>query len=210
MIVHSVNTGKPTQINWHGKTEITGIYKAPVDGPIRLEMSVVANDTIGNLKVHGGPHKACYLFSTAQYPFWKARYPELQWQWGMFGENLTILGMDEAQMRIGDIYRIGEALVQVSQPREPCYKLGIRFGNQNILKEFIEHGYSGTYVRVLQEGLVRAGDKVIMEEQADNPLSVKQCFELILAADKSPEHLQWALKNLALPENKRVKLSKYK
>jgi MOSC domain-containing protein YiiM len=127
----------------------------------------------------------------------------------MFGENISVEGMDEGEMRIGDIYRIGEALVQVSQPREPCYKLGIRFGSQNIIKEFIDRAFPGTYVRVLQEGHVSAGEGIFLEEQSVNPLTVKQCFELILSAEKSPEHLRWALQNPALPEGKRLKLSKY-
>lgn len=209
MKVLATNISKPTEIQWNGKSEITGIYKLPVDGPIRLEMSIVADDTIANREVHGGPHKACYLFSSEQYPFWKERYPQLNWNWGMFGENLTLEGMDEAEMRIGDIFSIGEALVQVSQPREPCYKLGIRFGSQNILKEFIEHAYPGTYVRVLREGRVSTGQAVVLQERSANPLTVKQCFELIVSADKSPELLEWAVQNLALPESKRDKLSKY-
>jgi MOSC domain-containing protein YiiM len=209
MKVLSVNRSNPTQITWNGKTETTGIYKTPVNGPIHLGTLLVADDTIANRTVHGGPDKACYLFSSDHYPFWQEQYPHLQWHWGMFGENLTLEGMDEARMRIGDIYRIGGALVQVSQPREPCYKLGIRFGSQSILEAFISHANPGAYVRVLQEGFVSAGDAVVMEEQSENPLTVRQCFELILARVKHEEHLRWALQNPALPEYKRAKLSKY-
>ena len=205
----SVNIARPIQVSWNGKTETTGIYKVPADGSIFLGTSRVTNDTIANHKVHGGPDKACYLFSSDHYPYWQERYPHLQWHWGMFGENLTIEGMDEARMRIGDIYRIGNARVQVSQPREPCYKLGIKFGAQKILKEFIAHAHPGTYVRVLREGLVRAGDTADLEEQSGNPLTVRQCFELIMAPVKTREHLQWALQNTALPAYKRDKLRKY-
>lgn len=209
MNVHAVNIATPTQIFWNGKTEHTGIYKIPVQGAIRLEKSMVAGDTIANRKVHGGLHKACYLFSVEQYPYWKALYPQLEWNWGMFGENLTLAGMNESKMRIGDTYRIGEALVQVSQPREPCYKLGLRFGSQQILKEFIAHAYPGAYVRVLREGAIRVGDAVTLEVRSANPLTVKQCFELFFVRNKPLELLQLALENPALPEHKKIFLRKF-
>lgn len=209
MKVVSTNIGKPTTIVWNGKEEQTGIFKHPANTPIFLGPEQVNGDTIANRKVHGGSHKACYLFSEMHYSYWKARYPLLEWHWGMFGENLTIKGMDEGIMRIGDRYRIGEALVQVSQPREPCYKLGLRFGTQHILKEFIAHGYPGTYVRVLKEGHVSPGAAVELVQRSENPLTVKQCFELLYSKEKPKTHLQWALENVSLPERKREQLQKF-
>ncbi|MGB5459518.1 MAG: MOSC domain-containing protein, partial [Eudoraea sp.] len=149
MQVLSTNIGNLTKITWNGKVLSTGIFKYPTSSPLVLEKETVANDSIADRRVHGGIHKACYLFSVKHYPYWKKRYPDLEWNWGMFGENLSVTEMDETQIRIGDIYKIGSALVQISQPREPCFKLGVRFGNQQILKEFIEYGFPGTYVKVL-------------------------------------------------------------
>ncbi|RKN78125.1 MOSC domain-containing protein [Ulvibacterium marinum] len=209
MRIISTNIGQPTTILWNNKKEQTGIFKYPVSEPLFLEKESVAQDTISNRKVHGGVHKACYLFSMDQYPYWKGLYPHLEWNWGMFGENLTIEGLDETQIRIGDIFRIGTALVQVSQSREPCYKLGVRFGNQDILRQFIDHGYSGAYVRILEEGQVRTGDILQLEQASENPLTVKQFFNFLFERKKNPDILQLAIANTALPERKRERLKKY-
>ncbi len=209
MRIISTNIGRPTTILWNDKKEQTGIFKYPVSEPLFLEKESVAQDTISNRKVHGGVHKACYLFSMDQYPYWKGLYPDLKWDWGMFGENLTVEGLDEAQIRIGDIFRIGSALVQVSQSREPCYKLGVRFGNQDILRQFIDHGYSGAYVRVLEEGQVQTGDILQLEQASENSLTVKQFFNFLFERKKNPDILQLAIANTALPERKRERLKKY-
>ncbi len=209
MKVISTNIARPREIFWKGKTEFTGIYKKQVKSPVFLGKEGVHGDTIVYGRAHGGPDKACYLFSTEQYPQWKKHYPHLEWEWGMFGENLSISGMDENQMCIGDIYRIGQALVEVSQPREPCYKLGIRFGDQKVISEFVQHGFPGTYARVLEEGKVRIGDKVILEQAATNKLTVRAFFELNYAREKDPELITLALENPAVPEKKKVKLIKF-
>ncbi|WP_297796568.1 MOSC domain-containing protein [uncultured Eudoraea sp.] len=209
MQVISTNIGNLTKINWKGKVLNTGIFKYPTSSPLLLEKESVANDAIANRKVHGGTYKACYLFSEKHYPYWKNRYPELDWNWGMFGENLSVSGMDETQIRIGDIYKIGKALVQISQPREPCFKLGIRFGTQQILKEFIEYGFPGTYVKILEEGLVSSGDRLTLIEASDSPLTVFEFFQLLYAREKDQKVLKLALENSALPELKRESLKKY-
>ena len=209
MQVISTNIGKLTKINWNGKELSTGIFKYPTRTPLVLETEKVANDSIADLKVHGGVYKACYLFSTEHYPYWKSQYPDLTWNWGMFGENLSVSGMDETEIRIGDIYKIGSALVQISQPREPCFKLGIRFGTQQILKEFIDHGFPGTYVKILEEGQVSSGDKLTLIQASDNLLTVHQFFQLLYAKKKDKKVLKLAIENLALPEYKRVRLKKY-
>lgn len=209
MKVISTNIGRPTTFEWNGKEEQTGIFKYPVDEPLHLGKTDVVNDTVINRVHHGGVNKACFLFAADQYPFWKHLYQDLKWDWGMFGENLTVLGMDESLMRIGDIYKIGTALVQVSQPREPCYKLGVRFNDQNILRQYVDHAFSGTYVRILEEGEVRKEDEIILIEQSENTLTVKQSFELILSRKKDPVLLQLAIDNKALPEYKRQRLKKF-
>ncbi|WP_318309962.1 MOSC domain-containing protein [Flagellimonas crocea] len=209
MKVISTNLGRPTKIVWNGKETTTGIYKFPVKHPIVLDSADVQGDTVVDRKYHGGTYKACYLFSADHYPFWKAKYPLLEWDWGMFGENLTVEGLDESKLKIGSIYKMGGALIQISQPREPCYKLGIRFGDQNILKQFIDHGLPGTYVRVLEPGEVSIGDGLELMEESKNPLTVQQFYRLLFAKTKDPELLQWAIKNSALPMSKREKLKKW-
>ena len=209
MQVLSTNIGNLTKITWNGKVLSTGIFKYPTSSPLVLDKETVANDSIADRRVHGGIHKACYLFSVKHYPYWKKRYPDLEWNWGMFGENLSVSEMDETQIRIGDIYKIGSALVQISQPREPCFKLGVRFGTQQILKEFIEYGFPGAYVKVLEEGQVSSGDNLSLVKPSDNLLTVHQFFQLLYAKKKDEKILRLAIENLALPEYKRERLKKY-
>ena len=209
MKVISTNLGKPTKIIWNGKETTTGIYKYPVDGPLYLDKEEVKNDTVVDRKHHGGIYKASYLFSADNYPYWKEKYPLLDWNWGMFGENLTIDGLDESQLRIGSIYKLGTALVQITQPREPCYKLGIRFNDQHILKQFIDHGCPGTYVRVLERGTVSVGDSMELTEESNNPLTIKEFYNLLFAKTKNQGVLELALNNEAIPPNKKEKLKKW-
>jgi len=209
MKIISTNIGNATTFLWKGREEQTGIYKYPTDKPLFLGKMDVEKDTVIDREHHAGINKACYLFASDHYPYWKRLYPDLDWDWGMFGENLTVEGMDESEMRIGDIYSIGNALVQVSQPREPCYKLGVRFGNANILGQYVKYGYSGTYVRILKEGYVNKGEQLILVEKSENTLTVRECFQVILSKEKDPLILQKAISNLSLPEYKRARLRKY-
>jgi MOSC domain-containing protein YiiM len=208
MNVISTNIGKPTAVKWNGETIKTGIYKYPVDGPILLQKEDVKNDSVVDRKHHGGIYKACYLFSAANYAYWKEKYPNLDWDWGMFGENLTMSSLDESQIRIGDIYKLGSALVQVTQPREPCFKLGIRFKNQQILKQFIAHEKPGIYVQILREGSVTKGDLLEPHEQSLNTLTVKQFYQLLYMQKKDKDLIKLAISNNALPPQKRKRLQK--
>ncbi len=209
MKVIATNIGKPTSFLWKGEEEKTGIFKYPVDKPLFLGKTDVENDTVIDRKHHAGVDKACFLFSTNHYPYWRQLYPNLKWDWGMFGENLSVEGLDESVIRIGDIYKIGTALVQVSQPREPCYKLGIRFDNQEILKQYIDYGYPGTYIRILEEGEVKAGDVIRLVTKSENTLTVKQFFELLFQRKKDSDLLQLAISNMALPAYKRERMKKF-
>ncbi|MEZ4811720.1 MAG: MOSC domain-containing protein [Allomuricauda sp.] len=209
MRVISTNIAIPKMVQWNGKEIITGIYKYPVPEPIHLETESVAGDTIADRKVHGGTFKACYLFSSKHYAYWKGKYPRLEWDWGMFGENLTLEGLDESKLRIGSIYRLGTALVQITQPREPCFKLGIKFGTQEVLKQFIDHGFPGTYVKVLEVGSVKVGDEMTLVEESKNPLTVQQFYQLLFSRAKDPVLLQLAIDNEALPQYKRDRLKNY-
>ncbi len=209
MQIISTNIAKPTTILWRGKKVTTGIYKTPTKQPIFLGKEVVKDDEVSDRRYHGGLYKACYLFSADNYDYWKKLHPNLEWNWGMFGENLTVSGLDETKICIGDIYKIGSSLIQITQPREPCFKFGIKFGTQKVLKQFIEHNHSGTYVRVLEEGYVKTGDPLELIEQAKNSLTTSQFFNLLFVKDKNQELLNLAINNTALPEKKREKLKAY-
>ena len=209
MKVISTNLGKPTKIVWNGKETSTGIYKYPVNEALFLDMEDVQGDTVVDRKHHGGTFKACYLFSADNYSYWKEKYPLLDWNWGMFGENLTIEGLDESQVRIGSTYKLGTALVQITQPREPCYKLGIRFGDQTILKQFIDHGFPGTYIKILEAGKVSTGDTMELVEESKVALTVQQFYNLLFSKIKDQDALQMAIQNEALPLKKREKLKKW-
>lgn len=178
MEVLSVNISKPTIIVWNKKEIATGIYKKPVDHPIFLETDNVRDDTVSDRTVHGGIQKACYLYSADYYDYWKSLYPDLDWSYGMFGENITISGIDEANLRIDAKYQLGEAIVAISQPRQPCYKLGIKFGNPKVLKDFILFGHPGTYVRIVKPGAVKKGDRLELIEPS-NKNSIQETFAFI-------------------------------
>lgn len=206
MHITSTNIAKPTTIIYRGKKVVTGIYKTPTNEPIYLGKSDVKDDEVTDRKYHGGEFKACYLFSENHYDYWKNLYPDLDWHWGMFGENLTVNGLDETKMMIGDVYKIGKALVQITQPREPCFKLGVKFGSQKVVKQFVNHGFPGTYIRVLEEGFVKTGDEFILVEPAKNSLTTHQFYDLLFSKDKNQEHIALAIENDALPLRKREKL----
>ncbi|NJO88891.1 MAG: MOSC domain-containing protein [Chloroflexia bacterium] len=200
MKISSVNIGNPQTINWRGKKLQTGIYKYPVNTSIYLGTEDVKNDHVIDRRYHGGVDKACYLFSEDHYTFWKTQYPNLDWNWGMFGENLTIKGLDEDQLMIGDVFKMGEAIVQITQPRQPCFKLGIKFGTQKMIKEFVESGHSGTYVRVIESGNVQKGDAFIPVEKATNSISIKEVFNLLYADKSFVEKAKAAIKIESLAE----------
>jgi MOSC domain-containing protein YiiM len=209
MQIIATNIGTATTLLWQGQQIKTGIFKYPVAKGILLKKDLVDDDVVSDLKVHGGADKACYLFAADEYAYWQENYPQLEWNWGMFGENLTIEGLDESVIRIGNVYKIGQAIVQISQPREPCYKLGLRFGTQNIIQEFVERGHPGTYVRILQPGLVMKGDVMTLINQSTNTLTIRQLYELIYAANKSKDLVELALENEALPLAKKEKLRRF-
>lgn len=209
MKICSTNLGNPTTFTWNGRQEQTGIFKRPVAEPLQLTKTEVAADTVVDRVHHAGVDKACYLFSADHYPYWKDKYPSLDWNWGMFGENLTVSGLDESHLRIGDIFRVGTAVVQVSQPREPCYKLGIRFGTQQVLKQFIDHARPGTYVRILEEGQVNNGDQFVLEERSTNELTVELFYRLLYLREKPKDLLELFMDNPAVPQYKKDRYQKY-
>lgn len=208
MKVLSTNIAEPITIEWRGQSVKTGIYKYPVDTSIFLGAEDVENDHVIDRRYHGGTEKACYLYSADHYSFWQNKYPDLEWKSGMFGENLTVIGLDESVIRIGDCYRIGDAIVQVSQPRQPCFKLGIRFNDQAIVDDFWEAPYPGVYVRVIQPGAVKNGDELILTEQNPESLSIAEVFSLFSANPNTLGRIQEAIAEPFLAQSCRNDLLK--
>ena len=160
MKIISVNVGLPRTVEWKGKTVTTGIYKEPLPGSVNVRTLNIDGDGQADLSVHGGPSKAVYVYPSEHYEFWRGELPDMALPWGMFGENLSTAGLLEEEVQIGDEFRIGTTRVHATEPRMPCYKLGIRFGRPDIVKRFLQSQRSGFYVAVAQEGRVQAGDAI--------------------------------------------------
>ena len=203
MEIKSTNAAEPTTFIWKEAEVTTGIFKKPTGTPIFLSTNKVVGDEISDRIHHGGYYKACYLFSAEEYPFWKKQYPDLDWTWGMFGENLTVTNYNPHQVFLGDVYRVGEALVQISQYREPCYKLGYKFGDQKVIQQFIDRGNGGTYLSILEEGEVNVKDTFILVNPLEKSITVAALFELVYAEIKDPDLLKIASLSNALSPKKR-------
>ena len=200
MIVVSTNIGKRTRIQWRGKDVETGIFKTSVPS-IYLGSVDVEGDQVVDRKYHGGIDKASYLYSNDHYSFWKEKYPDLNWEFGMLGENITIDGLDESKMNIGDVYQLGEAIIQIAQPRQPCFKLGIKFGTQLVIKAFINAPYPGVYVKVLEEGKVKAGDKMQLIRANSSHVGLVEVFHLLYhSRAKDRERIRVILDLKILPD----------
>ncbi|CAL2102532.1 MOSC domain-containing protein [Tenacibaculum sp. 190130A14a] len=158
MEIVSVNLGERKEIDWKGKKVTTGIFKYTVDTPIFLDIEEVRKDVICDREHHGGVDQAVYAYSIKHYTYFKDLYPDLNWEMGMFGENLTMSDLEETKIHVGDVYKVGEVILEVTKPRQPCMKLGVRFNNMKVVKEFWNTTMSGVYFKVLQTGFVKKGD----------------------------------------------------
>jgi MOSC domain-containing protein YiiM len=154
----SVQVGRPRKVRWRRTTVSTGIFKAPVAGRIMLRRNNLEGDEQADLSVHGGWDKAVYVYPSEHYAYWRQEPSQMPLPYGSFGENFTTEGLDESNVRIGDRFRIGGAVVEVTQPRMPCYKLAIRFKRPDMPKRFHASGRCGFYLAVIEEGEVGAGD----------------------------------------------------
>lgn len=210
MKILSTNLAKPVTIQINGRQVNTGIYKNSVQHPIFLGKYGIVDDSVADLSVHGGEDKACYIYPHEHYVYWKSFYPELEWQMGMFGENLTTEGLKELSVKIGAEYRIGEAIVQVSQPRQPCFKLGYKFGYNQMIKQFREAPFPGIYVRVLQEGYVKANDEIELLKENPDSVTVLDVYCLQMKQIENAELLEKALKDENLADSARKDLLKLK
>ncbi|HET9830497.1 MAG TPA: MOSC domain-containing protein, partial [Vicinamibacterales bacterium] len=160
MNVVSVNTGGPRDVHVNGETVRTSIWKSPREGRIRVVGFNLEGDEQSDRSVHGGQYKSVYVYPSEHYAYWRTQLPDADLPWGVFGENLTTEGLLETDVCIGDRFRIGSAEFQVTQPRQPCFKLGIRFAREDMLKRFVASGRSGFYLAVVQEGDLGRGDDI--------------------------------------------------
>jgi MOSC domain-containing protein YiiM len=177
-LVESVNVGLPREVFWKGRTIRTGIFKEPVAGSVAIRRLNLEGDQQADLKVHGGIDMAVYIYPADYYAFWREQFPEMELPWGMFGENLTIWGVRDDTIHIGDHLQVGSAQLVVRSPRMPCYKLGMKFGRDDVLKILFQSGYSGFYCAVLQEGEVAAGDPVTLLRRDEHAVSVRDIVHL--------------------------------
>jgi MOSC domain-containing protein YiiM len=200
MRVVALCVGLPREVAWHGKTILTSIFKSPVDRSLRVTKLNFEGDQQSDLEVHGGVHKAVYAYPAEHYEYWRGELPGVDLPWGVFGENLTTEGLLE-DVRIGDRFRIGSAELVVTQPRLPCFKLGIRFGMPDILKRFLQSGRTGFYFAVAQEGEVGPGDAIEPLSRADEGLTVADVVKLYTVDAQNQEMLRRATATPGLPQS---------
>ncbi len=196
-----MNVGVPREVVWLGKTVVTGIFKDPVDFPVMLRTMNLEGDRQADLSVHGGVAKAVYAYPEEHYGFWRGELPGMDLPPGMFGENFTTRGLSEETVHAGDRFRMGEAEVVVTQPRLPCFKLGIKFRRSDIIRRFLESGRTGFYMAVLRGGMVGAGDSVELLSADPQCVSIADLVRMHLPGEKDPDVLRRARNVEALPES---------
>ncbi len=200
----SLNTGLPREVVWHGTSVTTGIFKEPVQGRIALRTLNLDGDRQADLSVHGGPYKAVYCYPLAHYDYWKKELPNRDLPIGIFGENFTLDSPLEDAVYLGDRYSVGSAEVVVTQPRLPCFKLGIRFQADDMVKRFFLSRRTGFYLAVTREGEVAAGDEMNIVSRDPNAVPVSEIVRLYAEKRYSPADvasLQQVLRVSAVPES---------
>jgi MOSC domain-containing protein YiiM len=206
MRIVSVNVGRPRLVIWKGTQVSTGIFKDAVEGPVDVKRLNLAGDRQADLSVHGGPDKAVYGYPAEHYPYWRRELPLAELPWGVFGENLTTEGLSEDTLHIGDRLRVGSALLVVTQPRVPCYKLTIRFDRDDMIKRLIASHFSGYYFAVGEEGQLAAGSPIEIVERDPNAVKVSDINRLYYGQSHDHELLERVLNVEALPEGWREHL----
>jgi MOSC domain-containing protein YiiM len=197
----SVNVGLPIKVKFGNEIVTTGIFKNPVDKRISLKKLNLEGDRQADLTVHGGPDKAVYSYPYEYYDFWRKEFPDISFNWGMFGENLTTEGLFESQVNVGDRFQIGSAQLVATQPRMPCYKLGVKFGRMDIIKKFLKSEKSGIYFKVIKEGGIVINDTIKLIKKDNNNITIKNIVELYTNDDKANIILmEQAIKVLDLPQ----------
>lgn len=206
MKIVSVNVGLPREVVWKDMTVQTAIFKEPVAGTVAIRELNLAGDQQADLTVHGGSEKAVYAYPMEHYEYWRKELSDSSMLWGAFGENLTTEGLSEDTVCIGDLLRAGSAILQVTQPRMPCYKLEFRFNRADMIKRFLASGRSGFYFSVIDPGDVSAGSKIQILDRDPSRVTVSDILRLYLGRARDPELLLRATNLTSLPENWRAQL----
>lgn len=199
--VISVNVGRPQLVVSNEKPVSTAIFKHSVTGRVAVRRLNLDGDRQADLSVHGGPSKAVYGYPSEHYEYWKQELPEMELPWGAFGENLTTAGLLESELNIGDKFQAGTAVIMVTEPRMPCYKLGIRFGRSDIIKRFLASRRTGFYFAVLEEGDVAAGDRIELIERDRHAFKLSDITRLYVQDKHNNDLLQRAMQLDALPQS---------
>jgi MOSC domain-containing protein YiiM len=205
--VVSVNVGLPREIRWRGRVVTTGIFKEPVTDARPLRRFNIEGDGQADLTVHGGKDKAVYAYPSEHYDFWRNEWPRADYPWGLFGENLSTTGLLEDAVCIGDEFRVGTARLVVTQPRMPCFKLGIRFGDPQIIERFLKSRRPGIYFGIVEEGRIGPGDQIQLVSSDPHRVSVLELLELILDSSPSESRLRRALSVPALADDWRTEFT---
>jgi MOSC domain-containing protein YiiM len=200
----SLNAGLPREVSWHGRTVTTGIFKLPVEGRVALRKLNLDGDRQADLTVHGGEYKAVYCYPVEHYAYWKRELPGRDLPLAIFGENFTTEGMLENSVHLGDRFSVGSAQLIVTQPRLPCYKLGIRFQSDDMVKRVLASARTGFYLAVTHEGEVGAGDEIKFIARDPIGFPVPEITRLYVAktfGDDDAASVRRALQVPALPES---------
>jgi MOSC domain-containing protein YiiM len=185
----SVQTGRVAPL---GPEQVpSGFVKHRRTGTVQVSLLGLEGDEQADLSVHGGPEKAVYAYAQSHYPAWAAEFPQLaaSFQGGAMGENLTVAGMDEAAICVGDIHAVGSALLQVCQPRQPCFKFALRHGNNQLPKSMVRSGHAGWYYRVMREGVLREGDAIALRERPNPDFPFQRLIEIVNHGNASADEL---------------------
>lgn len=207
MKILSVNIGQPRTVEYNGEPVVTAIYKQPIAERVKVESLTIAGDAQVDRRFHGGANKAVYAYPSEHYKFWHNEFPEMALPFGIFGENLTTHGLIETEVCVGDRIRAGTAELVVTEPRFPCFKLGIRFGRKDVIRKFQKSRKSGIYFSVAKPGELQVNDFIEILERDENKVSIEDLVRL--HNEKSDLELaERALKVAALPKDWRRKIQK--
>jgi len=199
MRVVAISVGRPRQVQWRGREVRTSIFKTPVTRRVHVARTNIEGDEQSDLSVHGGADKAVYAYPAEHYDFWRRELPDADLPWGAFGENFTTEGLLEGEVGIGDRYRIGTVELVVTQPRMPCYKLGVRFGQADMVKRFHQSRRSGFYLAVEREGEVGGGDAIELLARNERRLAVADVVALYATDSENQPLLRNASEHPSLP-----------
>ena len=191
--------GLPRQVRFQGELVTTGIFKKPVQGSVRLRKLNLEGDKQADLKVHGGVDKAVYAYAGEHYDYWRQELPDMSLPWGMFGENFTTEGMFEESVNIGDQFKVGTANLIATQPRMPCYKLGVKFGSMDMIKRFLASGLTGVYFKVMKEGELEQGDEIKLIKKDENSVTIKDIVRIYTIDKDDIQTIERAIKIKDLP-----------